>query len=162
MFTEGSRVVYAGDDLTIGQGAMGKVLVVSGPSVHVQWIDGVRQGQVDLIDSYDLSAPDPSTSVAQVVASQFDQSLEMENTASMMVREAMDSYGEDGVISTLAEAGHLSVLEPYATEALEHLLSHMRADPMLGEMLSALDDYEQHTVLSRLAATLLEPEGEAS
>lgn len=162
MFIEGSKVVYAGDDVTIGQGSLGKVLVVSGPSAHVQWLDGIRTGQVDLIDGYDLSPSTGTASVAQMVASQFDQALEMENTASLIVREAMDSYGEDGVISTLAEAGHLSTLEPYATQAMEHLLSHMRADPLLAEMLAALDDYEQQTVLSRLAVTLLEPEDDSS
>lgn len=162
MFIEGSRVVYAGDDLTIGQGALGKVLVVSGAGVHVQWLDGVRTGQVDLIDGYDLAATTVQASIEQVVATQFDQALGMDSSVSSIVREAMDTYGEDGVITTLADSGHLSTLEPYATEALEQLIGHMRADPLLAEMLAVLDPEEQQGVLARLASTLLEPESESA
>ena len=162
MVTEGSKVVYAGADLTIEQGTVGRVLFVAGSAAHVQWQDGPRVGQVDLIDQYDLSPTSSAASVAQVVASQFDQSLEMEDASSGVVREAMDSYGEDGVLVALAEKGHLATLEVYATEALSHLTSALRTDPALGEMLACLDADEQEAVLARLAATLLDPEQEAS
>lgn len=156
MLKEGGKTIYAGEDLTIGQGSAGRVMVIVGSAAHVQWTDGPRQGQVDLIDLYDLSEPSTVASVRHVVASEFDQSLDMEVTGSVAIRQAMDVDGEDGVIAALSEQGQIAMLEPYAAQAVAHLSATLRADSELADLLGALDDFEQEAVLARLAASLLD------
>lgn len=166
---EGQRVAYAGEDsLRIGLGSRGKILSSGGSSAHVMWYEGTSAGQVSLVDMDDLvpdrqgryktSSLDPH---GDSMADQFDNSLSEPINAHqagmevLAVRETYDSYGEDGLLNALAEAGHIAPLTHYAEEALAYVATCLRHDPGLGEVLAQLDEGEKESLLVRVASGLL-------
>lgn len=152
MTVEGQKVQYVGEDTMVGIGTLGKVLAANGTSQHVQWLGGLREGQIDLVAEYDLvpfQTGDPMS-----VSAQFDASLDVP-MSTLGVREVYDDSGEDGLINALGEAGHLATLSGYATEAVGQLATLLRHDPAFGPVLAQLDENEAESLVQRVTASLL-------
>lgn len=155
MTIEGSKVAYVGDDVTVGVGCIGRVLASAGTSQHVQWLDGLRVGQVDLVPNEDLVDHRPAMQATASVAEQFEATLDVPSMVSVAVRETYDTYGEDGLINALDEAGHLATLSSYATDAIATVAGRLRQDPAFASVLGQLDDDEAESLLVRVAVNLL-------
>ncbi len=156
MMSEGSRVVYVGDDPMVGVGTQGKILSHGGTGYeHVQWASGSRMGTVDPIAVEDL-IPHRGTTVAGIAAPGFEDSLGYESTLHVAVRDTYDDLGEDGLLNALDEAGHIATLSAYADDALMAFASRVRQDPDFSHILSHLDDQEAEGLVSRVVSHLLQ------
>ena len=107
MIVEGQRVIYAGDTDPFQQvGATGKVIALSGQAAHVQWTDGPKVGQIELVQQYEL-LPE-RTAAQQAPMSTFDSALDSPVTATLSGRIRQDP-------TMLDVLGHL---EPDEAECL--------------------------------------------
>lgn len=156
---EGQRVAYVGEDTMVGVGALGKVLASAGSSQHVQWLEGDRAGQVDLVPNEDLVDHRTAKQAAGTsVAAEFEDALDVPAILSVAVRETYDNYGEEGLLNALDEAGHLATLSEYAGEAISHVAGRLRQDPDFSAVLGQLDEFEAESLLIRVAVNLLAPD----
>lgn len=157
---EGTKVAYVGDDVTVGVGAVGKVLASAGSAQHVQWLDGARAGQIDLIPVDDL-VPHRATATQRIedtsVTAQFESTLDVPALMTVAVRDTYDTYGEEGLLNALDEAGHLASLSEYATDAIATVAGRLRTDPTFALVLGQLDEFEAESLLVRVAVGLLAP-----
>lgn len=156
--SEGQKVAYVGDDVMVGVGTLGKVLASAGSAQHVQWLDGARTGQVDLIPADDLVP----YRMAQrnedgSVAAQFEATLDMPSMVTVSVRDTYDTYGEEGLLNALDDAGHLATLSEYANDAISTVAGRLRQDPTFALVLGQLDEFEAESLLVRVAVGLLAP-----
>lgn len=161
MTTEGSKVNYVGDNTFIGVGSLGTVLASGGPSsCHVQWREGSREGQVDLIPHEDLVVVRSGSyglagALLGSADEDFEATLDVPSLVSLSVRETYDTGGEDGLIDALDEAGHLSSLSAYASDAIATVAGRIRQDPAFSSVLAQLDEDEAEALLSRVAVDLI-------
>lgn len=156
MIVEGSKVIYAGDtDPFQDVGVSGKVIALSGQAAHVQWLTGPKAGQIELVGQHEL-LPDRNQHQAEAQPlNSFDNTLDMPATETISVRATYEDLGEDGLVNALSEVGHLAMLTEYADEAVGHLVSRVRQDPALGEVLAQLEPDEADGLARRVAAVLL-------
>lgn len=159
MISEGSKVVYVGDDPMVGVGTLGFVLSHAGAnSNHVKWMGGIREGSIDLIPVEELISYREGQ---QVVGSarHLEETLDyQQGLVTVAVRDTYDDLGEDGLITALDEAGHLATLSSYASRAIANLSRDIRQDPALGAVLGQLDDEEADSLIVRVASQLLAQE----
>lgn len=153
---EGTRARYVGEDAMIGAGTLGKVLAVAGQrSYHVQWTEGYRSGNVDIVSVDDLVPAMASQQDPMSVQAQFDASFEMPTLTTIAVRDTYDDYGEDGLLNALGEHGHLATLAEYAQGAIDTLAGHLRTDATFSTILAQLDQPEADSLVQRVAVSLL-------
>ncbi len=157
MIAEGAKIIYAGDTDPLQEvGAPGKVIALSGDAAHVQWSGGPKVGSVDLVPLHELVA-DRQQAKALISTHQpyFEASLEALDTPSLRVRATYDERGEDGVVNTLDEYGHLATLAGFAEMAVLTLIGQILTDDTLAPALAALEADERDLVAAKVAATLL-------
>jgi len=159
---EGQKVRYVGEDVTVGVGTVGRVVAAAGSGQHVQWMEGARQGSIDLVAVDDLVPYVANSEIYReaTVANDFDDALGVPSMVSFSVRETYDTYGEDGLLNALDEHGHLATLAEYATDAIGKIASGLRSDPAFSSVLSQLDDSEAESLLVRVAINLLSDDEE--
>lgn len=151
---EGQRVACISDT---AEGAVlgdeGKVLVADEHCAHVRWLTGSRQGQIDLVDSYDLAPKGYTASATQ----DDDLADSLEVGGSLMVTGAREVYDEGGavaLINAMSESGGLASFASIAEEVLGQVTARVRSDPALRMVVSQLDDEEAEQVV-RLASLVL-------
>lgn len=144
---EGGRVTYIGSEydgshLTVGD--EGKLLSHGGSACHVMWHTGERAGEITLTTNGDL--------MPQADA---DQAVRSGHLVSTAVRDTYDRQGNKGLLRTLAQQGFLASIAPATEEALEIVISHIRADAAVQEVLAHLDPDEGDGFVSFTALALL-------
>ncbi len=158
--TEGSKVVYIGEDTMVGINTIGKVLASAGSSQHVQWVEGLRAGQIDLVPNEDVLPLRVAHEEGISANRQFEDSLDTPSMMTVAVRDTYDDFGEDGLLNALSDSGHLATLTEYAGEAIGLVASRLRQDPSFSLVLDELDDHEAESLLVRVSVSLLQGEGE--
>lgn len=158
MITEGKKVAYAGDDPFQDIGSVGRVVAMAGSGVHVMWETGPKTATLELIDINDLvergSVGVTASGTPASTSAQYDLSLEMMGPG-LQVRAALDEAGTDGLITVLAESGHLAVLADYAEEAVGLMAARIRQDPGFIDVLAQLDPEEQNTLVAKVSTQML-------
>ena len=114
-----STAFYEGDDVSfVGvfmPPAHGKLLsFASRTAAHVKWTTGAREGEIDLVDIYDLM---PATA-----------SVEPDVMSFTAVRRVMSADGEAGVINFLATAQLLDSWQEIAADTLAFVAARIRSD----------------------------------
>lgn len=159
MIVEGTKVTYAGiADPFVEIGTPAKVLALSGVAAHVQWLGGAKQGGIDLVDLNDLVPfrADYATGPVGVTASrEFDEALDMPATPVLRVRATYDDTGEEGLVTALAESGHLALCSEYVDEAVGLIATRIRHDPNFSAVLGALEADEAEGLVGKVAAIAL-------
>lgn len=157
MIVEGMRVAYAGDsDPFQDVGSLGRVLSLSGSAAHVQWEDGPKRGDIDLVDLNDLVEQRRTAGAAPSFAdTAFADTLDVPSIPALQVRATYDEEGEEGLLTALSESGRLGVLAEYAEEAVGIVATRIRQDPEFSMVLSQLDPDEASSVVSRVASLVL-------
>jgi hypothetical protein len=150
---DGQPVAYAGDDgyQDLSTGDQGKVLVADGRIAHVLWATGSRAGDVTISESAVLSTGPADMSVASAL----DDSLEVGGLVAFSSRQVYDERGASGLLSVMAEAGHLSGFLPIAEEALGIVAHRVRHDASVRAITADLDEYEAEVVVRKAAALLI-------
>jgi hypothetical protein len=145
VFLEGEHVDYVGDGLDGIPPAQGRIMAVaSKAAVHVEWLTGPRQGQIDLVEVYDL---EKSASVAAVQAPTV--------SASVLVRRVMHREGSAGVLRYLAALNQLISWEEIAEEALRFVESRLKVDASMDLPYETLTSEEIEALVRTSAVTLL-------
>ncbi len=158
---DGGKVEYIGleqDGLRFGE--RGHVLSCTAAYAHVQWLEGVRKGEVGLHSTDDLQVV--TASVNHIEAS-LDDSLEVGSLTTLAsAQEAYEEAGGDGLVSHLASAGYLSAHASAAEEALQLITASLQLDPMLRQLTSTMDTDEAEAVYRLAARNLLIDSGDFS
>jgi len=151
MLREGQQVTYIGEPRDgLVRGDAGKVLTMaSDDSGHVMWSTGAQTGNVTLEFDYDLEGP--RTRQARAHIDLLADSLEVGTIVSTSLREAYDSAGAEGLLSAMAEEGHLASMHDIAEEAMELIAGRIRQDPSFRAVVAELDPEESEHLI-RLAA----------
>lgn len=150
MIVEGSKVTYAGDDPFTEVGSVGKVIALSGSAAHVQW----ASGSIDLVEQHELLPAHQGSMAPTTLAASFDNALDMPGIG-IQVRATYDEHGEEGLLNTLAESGHLAVLSEYVDEAVNYLASRIRIDPTFRDVLAVLEPDEASALVGKVASQIL-------
>lgn len=151
---DGQRVSYIGHPLDgVAMGDRGEVISASDGASHVLWHTGARQGAVMFVDHEDLSLGGKKT--AALVNDGLDDSLEVGSLSTTGAREIFDVEGEGGVLSAMAEAGHLVAFTAIAQEAFDLINTRIRNEPSFRALASQLDDEETESVIRLGAAVLM-------
>jgi hypothetical protein len=117
VFYVGDHVDYLGDGLDGIPAAPGKIMLfASVTAAHVEWLDGPRTGQIDIVDCRDL---EKSASVA---------SMEAPRLTATSMRRVYNAEGEQGVLRYLSAIGHLDSWDKIADEALAYVLGRLKVD----------------------------------
>lgn len=150
---DGGYCTYAGQDQAVPAGTMGQVLSCTAAYAHVQWPDG----RVGLYPTDDLH---PVEGRSQVTAS-LDDSLEVGSLESLAgIQEVYEETGGEGLVSRLASSGYLSVYSSVAEEAFDFVTGRLQQDPMLRQLVAAMDPEEADQVFRKVAASLLNESGD--
>jgi pyruvoyl-dependent arginine decarboxylase (PvlArgDC) len=152
---EGQTVSYVGIDSPSGLrlGDHGRLLAyASRDAGHIQWLDGARRGQVDLVELADVA---PSS--RRVVAAQdgLEDSLEVGPVVVTSTRTTYDVDGGAGVLTMMASTGRLANFDEIADEALTFVQGRIAQTSSVREVLAQLDDEEGAEVLHLASITLL-------
>lgn len=155
LFHEGQAVSYIGDDGVL-LGTHGRLLVfASRTHGHIQWSDGPRRGQVDMVD-LDNVAPAPKRYQAALHSDGLEDSLEVGPVSSVTAaRQTFDIEGAAGVLTSMASAGRLSSFDSIADEVTLFVEGRIRQDSSVREVLGELDDTEQDELVSLASRVLL-------
>lgn len=138
-FFEGDPVAYTG---ALIPPAHGRVLhFASKTHAYVKWSDGVRPGEIDLIDVYDLQ---PLTAAQRMAINP--------RTA---VKVAMASDGAAGVINYLASASELGEWPDIAARVLRFTAELVRQSESMERPHEQLDSMQFDAVVSLGAQVLL-------
>jgi len=136
-FFEGDTVSYVG---TAMPPAHGKLLYfASSSAAHVKWAEGVRQGEIDLIDLYDLMPVTSGAAIAQVDP--------MGYTA---CKRAMENDGAEGVLNFLVASKQIDNWQRIARDVLAYAEQRIRRDVSMDMPYEQLngEDYERIVGLS--------------
>lgn len=155
MIVEGSRVSYIGEPiLGVVVGDNGKVVDSLPTHSHVLWACGERKGMIDLVSNEALVVSS-SRATHNTVAAEMADSLAFGTMAVEGVRAVYDEHGVTGVVGALAESGHMTMLTELADEAVLGMVTAIRSNPQVVEVLATLEPEDQDLVIERMAATLL-------
>lgn len=138
---EGDAVSYVGTAMPPARGKL--LFFASRDSAHVQWTEGIRTGEIDLIDIYDLAPITAGTALGETDP--------MGHTACV---RALEAEGPAGVLNFLVASKQVSTWQQIAHDALRFVEARIRADDsmdMPNEQLS-VDDYDR---VVRLASRVL-------
>lgn len=150
---ENAKVSYIGDGVGgLALGDQGRVIADAGSAAHVLWTSGSLRGQMSLVGYEDLV--EPTGRQASVVAT-VDDSLGDGPLVVTAVREVYDTFGPDGLLSALADEGHLASLASAAEEVFETVAGRVRSDPAFREVLARLDGEEQDAFVTHTTTALL-------
>jgi hypothetical protein len=148
LIAEGSKVSYVGDgdaDLRIGD--RGKVIASDGGASHVRWLTGGREGDITLMDNLEIVANDQPD---------FDEDgLDSGHLVSFGVRAVFDRHGRRGLLNAMENEGHLTMLQPFVEETIQHITSRIRRDPSMVEVLASLDPEDGDEFVLHVATFLL-------
>lgn len=150
---DGQKVSYIGPHQAgLALGDQGLVISDADTASHVLWSTGTLQGQVSLLDDYDL-APLGRQATAKV-HDDLDDSLEVGTLAVTAVREVYDVAGEVGLLNEMGAQGHLSSFAAIAQEVSDLVQTRIRNDPSFRAVTAQLED-EEGEALVRLASFVL-------
>lgn len=154
MLREGQQVTYIGEPRDgLVHGDVGKVLTLaSQDSANVMWSTGAQTGGVTLEFDYDLEGPRTRRARAQIDL--LADSLDVGTIVSTSLREAYDSAGPEGLLTVMAEEGHLASFHDIAEEAMEMISARIRQDPSFRAVVAELDPEESEHLI-RLASVSL-------
>lgn len=149
---EGSSVTYVGDGhdgRTLSD--RGQLLAKAGQLGHVKWDDGA------ITPHYlDDLAPAPGTRHRAIAErDEFADSLEVGTLALTGMRRVLDEEGEAGVLTVLADAGHLASFPGIAEEVFGYAQQCIRRDASMSSVIAQLDDDEADGVIRMAAHALL-------
>lgn len=147
MFHEGDSVTYTGTAMPPAQGKL--LYFASDRSAHVQWAEGVRNGEIDLVDIYDITPVTSSAAMARI-----------DPMGRSAVRRAMEREGESGVLNFLVTAGRLSTWTRIAADVQQMIESRLRVDASMEQVFEQLRPEEADRVISLAARTLVRDMGE--
>jgi hypothetical protein len=146
---DGDEVFYSGYERAGALvGDHGQVLASSGSAAHVKWSTGARAGSVSLEHQDDL---EPRRATRSLLA----DSLEYGELQVAAARSRYDEAGPQGVLSMLAEDGHLMAFAEIAEEALAMVAYRVRHDPSVRAATASLDDDEGEQVVRAASAALI-------
>lgn len=144
-FYEGDSVSYVGEYIDGIEPAAGTLMYfASNSAAYVKWSTGAREGQIDMVDLYDLT---PAPSVAALAAAV--------PFTTISVRRVMNAEGEAGVLNFLASAHQLASWEKVAREALDYVQHRLRVDASMELPYEQLDQTEIDRVIALGARILL-------
>jgi hypothetical protein len=129
---EGDTVSYVGVAMPPAHGKL--LYFASDRAAHVKWATGAHQGQIDIVDVYDLEPVTAAEAIATVDP--------MGHTA---VRRVMDADGESGVINFLVTSSQTGGWSKIAADVLGYVEGRIRLDAsmeMPGEQLTR-DEYDR-------------------
>jgi hypothetical protein len=155
---DGDQIAYAAQGGEVLHGTRGRVLRCTASYAHVQWAEGVKAGQVDLVPTEDL---DRLSTSSNAVTASLDDSLEVGSLISVAsAQEAYEETGGGGLISHLASGGYLASYSSVAEEALQLLTARLQQDAVLRQLTSSMDPEEADEVYRLAARTLLTDSGD--
>lgn len=144
VFLEGDHVDYLGDGLDGIPPAQGKIVAFASQSTaYVEWLNGPRAKQIDMVSKFDLekSASETVVRAPEITA--------------ISVRRAMNVEGVPGVLQFLAAAQQLGTWERIAREALGYVEGRLRVDDSMELPYEQLQPEEIDQVITTAARTLL-------
>ena len=152
---EGFTVTYIGEEADgVSLGDKGRLLAFASDSAaHVQWLTGVRLGQVTLTDVEDID--NASQKYAVVHHDDLADSLEVGPIEVVGARAVYDSAGPEGTLIHLASQGQLGGLAQIADEVLSFTCAKIRSKPLFMTALAGLDPEEQEEIVHMAACTTL-------
>jgi hypothetical protein len=138
---EGDTVSYVGTAMPPAHGKL--LFFASQRAAHVKWADGVRQGEIDLIDIHDLS---PVTAGAVI-----GEADPMGHTACV---RALEAEGPPGVLNFLVASKQVENWPDIATDVLGYVEARIRADGSM-DMPNEQLTHEDFDRVVRLASRVL-------
>lgn len=145
VFLEGDHVDYLGDGLDGLPPAQGRIMALaSKTAAHVEWLSGLRIGEIDVVSVHDL---EKSASLAAVAAPKI--------SAAVLVRQVMHREGTPGVLQYLAAINQLSTWEDIAADVLRFVESRLRVDASMELPYETLRSDEVDEIIKSSALTLL-------
>lgn len=153
-FREGERVAYVGPEVDGRRvGDEGQVVSTAGDSQHVVWSTGQRQGGFDLVPDHELT-PSGTTREASR-RSGLEDSLEYGPLLSFNANKVYEESGGIGLITALADDGHLATLAGLAEDLLSNLAEQVRGDASVQAALANLDDQDADELVMFTANVLM-------
>lgn len=152
---EGATVSYIGDGRGgLNLGDHGRILAHASMSAgHVQWLDGARRGQVDVVDFEDIA---PSTRRVVAMQDGLEDSLEVGPiVVTSNARHVFDVDGGPGLISLMASTGRLASFDEIADEAFALVQDRVSRSASVREVLAELDEDDRADVVHMASLTLL-------
>lgn len=151
---EGETVSYIGDGrIGVALGDHGRLLTYASKTAgHVQWIDGARRGQVDMVDLDDVA---PSARRAAVLQDGLEDSLEVGPIIATSARHVYDVDGGSGLLSMMASTGRLANFDEIADEVFALAQERIASTASMREVLAELDDDEGAGVIHMASRILL-------
>lgn len=136
-FFEGDSVSYVGTAMPPAHGRL--LYFASDRAAHVKWAEGAREGQIDIVDLYDLAPVTSSVAVAVIDP--------MGHTA---CRQVMSAEGPEGVLNFLVTAKQIDNWERIAREVHRYAEQLLRRDASMDMPYEQLtgEDYERVVTLS--------------
>jgi len=149
---EGSRVTYVGDGHDGRSLAdRGMLLAKVGQLGHVKWSDGeITPHYLD-----DLAPAAKWGGHRRRVTAERDEFADSLEFGSLQLTGMRRVLGEAGVLTMLANAGHLSSFAGIAEDALGYVQQQIRRDASMREVIAQLDDDEADGVVRMAARGLL-------
>lgn len=153
---EGFTVTYIGsaDDDGVTLGDKGRLLAfASDNAAHVQWLGGIREGHVTLVDVEDIDNASQKYAVAH--HDDLADSLDVGPIQTVGARSVYDAAGPEGTLVHMASQGQLSGLSRIAEGALDWVCGKIRSELAFMTSIAALDPNEQEEVIRMAACTTL-------
>jgi hypothetical protein len=153
---EGFTITFIGshdaDGVTLGD--KGRLLAfASDHAAHVQWLTGIREGQVTLTDIEDID--NASQKYAMAHHDDLADSLEMGSLQTVGARSVYDIAGPEGTLVHMASQGQLGGLAPIADGVLGWVCTKIRTESAFMSALAGLDPDEQEEIIQMAACTVL-------
>jgi hypothetical protein len=139
---EGDTVSYVGVAMPPAHGKL--LYFASDQAAHVKWASGTRQGEIDIVDVYDLEPVTAAQAVAVVDP--------MGHTA---VRRVMDADGEAGVINFLVTSSQTTGWPTIAADVLAYVEDRIRVDASMEMPQEQLSPVEYDRVVGLASRALL-------
>lgn len=153
---EGFAVTFIGshDQDGVVLGDKGRLLAfASNSAAHVQWLTGIRTGQVTLTDIEDIDNAAPKYAMAH--HDDLADSLDVGPLQMVGTRSVYDTAGPEGTLIHMASQGQLGGLTRIAEEALGWVCAKIRRESTFMSALADLDPDEQETIIHMAACTTL-------
>lgn len=153
-FREGERVAYVGPEVDGRRvGDEGQVVSSAGDSQHVVWSTGERQGAFDLVPDHELTPSGTSREAARQHV--LDDSLEYGPLLSFSAAKVYEESGGIGLVTALADDGHLANLAGLAEDLLGNLAEQVRGDASVQAALANLDEQDANDLVMLTASVLM-------
>ena len=153
---EGFTVTYIGsaDDDGVTLGDRGRLLAfASDSSAHIQWLTGLRTGQVTLADVEDID--NASQKYAMAHHDDLADSLDVGPIQMVGARSVYDISGPEGTLVHMASQGQLGGLVRIAQGALDWACAKIRTESTFMSAIAGLEPDEQEEIIHMAACTTL-------